>query len=197
MSTTIYFIRHGETEWNKARRIQGHSDIALTPAGIEQAERLAEHLAGQAFSAVYCSDLQRAYETAKRVAEKVSCPLFTLPVLRERCYGKLEGLSYEEIRKKLKNPQQDEARFGIEPFEAMQRRAYECLTSLAEAHPGETLAVVSHGGLINSFLHYVSGGACGTGVTRLENTSINVLRYDQKEWEVLKVNDIQHLRKSG
>ncbi len=191
MNTTLYFIRHGETEWNRLRRIQGHSDTKLSPLGVKQAERLAAHLAARRFSAVYTSDLKRAHDTARRLADAAGSPLYTLPSLRERCYGEWEGLTYEEIRARFQ--EEDEALYGIESFEAMQQRAMECLTGLALAHPGETIAAISHGGLINSFLHLVTDGKLGTGVTRIDNTGICVLVFRNGQWEVEKVNAVGHL----
>ncbi|MGC5327555.1 histidine phosphatase family protein [Brevibacillus sp. SYSU BS000544] len=195
MDTILYFIRHGETEWNKLRRIQGHSDIDLNALGTAQAEKLAAHLANHPFAAVYSSDLKRAHTTAQKIVQQTGRPLphQTFQELRERCYGEWEGLTYEEIRAKFTEPVSDEKVYGIEAFEAMQIRANECLTKLAQKHPNEMIAVVSHGGLINAFLHYVTGGEQGTGITRIDNTSVSVFRFQTNSWEVLHVNDTTHL----
>ncbi|MFD2370873.1 histidine phosphatase family protein [Brevibacillus sp. GCM10020057] len=192
METIVYLIRHGETEWNQTRRIQGHSDITLNEQGLRQAEQVARRFRGEAIQAVYSSDLSRARVTAMLIATEAGSTVSTLPSLRERCYGEWEGLTYEEIRSRF--AAQDEAACGIETFEDMQQRAVNELTKLARSHPNQAVVVVSHGGLINSFLHYVTGGEQGTGVTRIDNTGVTVLRYADHRWEVLQVNNTDHLK---
>jgi probable phosphoglycerate mutase len=193
LNTILYLIRHGETNWNQSRRIQGHSDIDLNSVGEQQATRLAKRFANETFHAVYASDLSRARETARRIADQLGLPVSTLPHLRERCYGEWEGLTYEEIRQRFQ--ERDEASCGIETFDAMQQRAVSALTELAASHPGEAIVVVSHGGFINSFLHYVTNGEQGTGITRIDNTGVSTFRYAHDRWEVLRVNDTDHLEK--
>lgn len=187
----MYLVRHGETDWNQIRRIQGHSDIALNELGMRQAEKVGGRFQGKTIHAVYSSDLSRARETALRIARQGEVDLSTQATLRERCYGQWEGLTYEEIRARFED--QDEAACGIETFEDMQQRAVKTLTDLALNHSNESIVVVSHGGLINSFLHYVTGGEQGTGITRIDNTGISVFRYADNRWEVLLVNDTEHL----
>lgn len=187
----MYLIRHGETEWNSSRRIQGHSDTELNELGLRQAERVAQRLKGEQIHAIYSSDLMRARGTAAQIAKHKNLEISTQVQLRERCYGRLEGLTYEEIRATF--TEQDEAAHGIETFEAMQKRAVTALTQLASKHGNETFVVVSHGGLINCFLHYVTGGSQGTGITKIDNTGICVFRFADPRWEVLQVNDTNHL----
>ncbi|MBM7590799.1 histidine phosphatase family protein [Brevibacillus fulvus] len=193
METILYLIRHGETAWNQLRRIQGHSDIALNETGEKQAEKMALYLAPHSFKAIYSSDLQRALATANHLSAITGVPVTALASLRERYYGQLEGLTFEEVKKRLAVA--DEASYGAEPFKEALQRAVKVLTELAEKHLGDTIAVVSHGGFINSFLHHVTGGKQGTGITRLENTGVNLFRYKDKQWEVIKVNDTKHLQR--
>lgn len=191
METIMYLVRHGETQWNQVRRIQGHSDIALNDQGLQQAEKVARRFRDETIHAIYSSDLSRAYVTAMKIAEASGSAVSTRTTLRERCYGEWEGLTYEEIRARFEA--QDEAACGIETFEDMQQRAVTALTELAKNHPGEAIVVVSHGGLINSFLHYVTAGEQGTGITRIDNTGITVFRYAFDRWDVLQVNCTDHL----
>jgi probable phosphoglycerate mutase len=193
LNTILYLIRHGETDWNQSRRLQGHSDIHLNEKGVRQAEKVAARFAAEPIRAVYASDLSRARETARRIAETAGCSVTTLPALRERCYGEWEGLTYEEIRERFHN--RDQASCGIETFEDMQQRAVSVLSELAERHRGQMIVAVSHGGFINSFLHYVTNGEQGPGVTRIDNTGVSVFRYGGNSWEVLRVNDTDHLEK--
>ncbi|WP_421617633.1 histidine phosphatase family protein [Brevibacillus sp. TJ4] len=191
METIVYLVRHGETDWNVARRIQGHSDIDLNELGHQQAARLSKQFEDKAIHAVYSSDLSRARNTAAQIARLFSHEIGTLPSLRERCYGQWEGLSYEEIRERFNG--QEEESYGIETFSDMQQRAVETLTQLAKSHPNEAIVVVSHGGLINSFLHYVTAGEQGTGISKIDNTGICVFRYSDQRWNVLQVNNTDHL----
>jgi len=193
MHTILYLIRHGETEWNKLRRIQGHSDIPLNESGNEQARRLAERYRETTFAAIYASDLQRARDTAAPLAEALGLPVHTLADLRERCYGTWEGLTYEEIRARFADPDPDDTIYGIETLEALKERAARCLEGLAANHPEQVIAVVSHGGFINAFLHKVTNGQFGTGITRIDNTGVTVMRYERDAWDIAAVNDTSHL----
>jgi len=194
MDTFLYLIRHGETDWNKERRIQGHSDIHLNDLGKKQVQQLARYMSAHSFSHVYTSDLRRAYDTGKPLADAKGIDIRTLSTLRERCYGEFEGSVYEDIREKFSGIQPHESLHGIESFVELQGRAQQQLTSLACAHPNERIVVVSHGGFINSFLHYISGGRQGTGITKIDNTGICLLRYDANGWNVEEINRVDHLQ---
>ena len=93
----ILLIRHGETDWNRARRMQGHIDIPLNNEGLRQAKALGAALASEKLDAIYTSDLQRAKLTAQAVADIYQMPLIIDEQLRERCYGVFEGLKYREV----------------------------------------------------------------------------------------------------
>ena len=95
--TTILLARHGETDWNVERRVQGHSDTPLNDTGRAQARALAEELAGEPIDAVYSSDLVRAHETARIVAAQRGLEVTAIRDLRERNFGTWEGLTDEEI----------------------------------------------------------------------------------------------------
>lgn len=194
METLLFLIRHGETEWNHCGRIQGHCDLKLTPAGEQQADCLAARFVGKNLAAVYASDLQRAAETARRLARAVGLTVCTLPALRERSFGDLEGRTVEEIRARFHDFQSSEAKYGMEPFASLQKRAVDCLTAIAQRHLSESVAVVSHGGLLNAFLHSITNGTLGTGVTRLDNTGVTSVTYRAGQWKVIDVNDTRHLQ---
>src|SRR5262249_32105907 len=98
--TSFVVIRHGETEWNVANRVQGHGDSRLTAAGRAQARSLAQRLASEHFDLLVCSDLGRALETARPLAEATGHAIQRDARLRERNFGEGEGLSYEEIGKR-------------------------------------------------------------------------------------------------
>lgn len=195
--TQLFFIRHGETMWNMEQRCQGHTDIPLNEKGLAQAEKLGEFMRDITLDAVYASDLGRAVQTAEKVAHYHGLTVQTSPGLRERFYGEWEGLSVEYIAEHYAD--QLEARrkggiYGIERFEDLQQRVVHTLTELAQQHMGQSIVAVSHGGSINAFLHWVTNGQLGTGVTVIENTSVTQLTfYETEEWEVADVNQTKHL----
>jgi 2,3-bisphosphoglycerate-dependent phosphoglycerate mutase len=135
--TELLLVRHGETDWNAAGRLQGHTDQPLSDYGRAQARRLAEELAGEQFDAIYASDLARASETAEIVAERLHLPVDLDPDLREKNWGTWEGLTSEE-------------RLEVEPdgesTEQHQRRVLAALGRIAAKHPHGRVLVVTHGG---------------------------------------------------
>jgi broad specificity phosphatase PhoE len=94
----LMLVRHGESEWNAQRRYQGQSDVPLSALGRRQAELIAERLAGGKIDAVYASDLARAWETARPIAEKNGLKVISEPRLRELKFGVLEGLTFDEAQ---------------------------------------------------------------------------------------------------
>ena len=149
--TRLLLIRHGETAWNIDSRIQGHTDIPLNDVGRWQAERVALALADEGVDAVFSSDLQRARDTAEAIARTVSRPLQLDEQLRERHFGRLEGLTHGEIHAQWP----DDARRwrdrdphygpdGGETLSAFYERCVGALRRVAEAHPGQTVVVVAH-----------------------------------------------------
>ncbi|MDQ1832863.1 histidine phosphatase family protein [Massilia scottii] len=172
--TTIILIRHGETAWNAERRLQGHIDIALNDEGLRQAGALAEALEGEHIDLIVSSDLQRAAQTADAVARLRAMPVQRDPVrrdpvrrdpvrrdplLRERCFGGFEGLLYAEIEQRfpvefaawqareIDAPMPSGARVA-ETFRQFYQRAVSAIIHWGQAHPGQTLALVAHGGVL-------------------------------------------------
>lgn len=150
-ATTIVLARHGETDWNRERRVQGHADAPLNETGRAQARRLARDLAGERFDAVYSSDLVRASETARIVAESRGRDVGLVPGLRERRFGTWEGLTDSEIRERFPDARPGHWGDG-ETADEMAARVLAALRSLAEAHPGGHLLVVAHGGPLRAVL---------------------------------------------
>ncbi len=135
--TTLLLVRHGETDWNAAGRLQGHTDRPLSDYGREQARRLADELASEELDAIYASDLARARETAEIVGSRLDLPVVLDPDLREKDWGTWEGLTSTE-------------RFGValvgESTEQHQRRMLGALGRIAASHPDGRVLVVTHGG---------------------------------------------------
>ncbi len=145
MPTTILLVRHGETDWNRERRVQGHADRPLNEHGRAQAAALADELADEPLDAVYSSDLARAYETARAVAERHGLEVTVARELRERNFGTWEGLLDTEILARF--PEAHEGPWGDdETQEQMSERVAAALERIAAAHPGGQVLVVAHGG---------------------------------------------------
>ncbi|WP_047153032.1 histidine phosphatase family protein [Aneurinibacillus tyrosinisolvens] len=192
----VYLVRHGQTDWNVQRRIQGHSDIPLNNEGVRQARLLADKLKEIPFTLVCSSDLQRAIHTARYLADAKGIQVEVYPGLRERHYGLWEGEDYETVRAQFPDfdPGNDHmGKYKVETFSEMQHRGVQCLHEIAENSDAEHVLIVSHGGLINAVLHHMSGGEHGTGKTRLTNTSINYATYENSKWMLHTVNDDSHL----
>lgn len=167
--TTILLTRHGETDWNAERRVQGHTDRPLNDAGIAQARALAEDLSGESIDAVYASDLARALDTARAVAEPRGLSVVTIPGLRERNFGSWEGLLDEEILERF--PQAHTGPWGDdETPEQLDERVIDALTEIAASHPGGQVLVVSHGGPLRAVLR-----RCGLAPDRFANCHMSRL----------------------
>lgn len=151
--TTILFARHGETDWNLERRVQGHADRPLNETGRTQAEALADDLAGTTLDAVYSSDLGRALETARIVGRRLGLPVTALPALRERHFGTWEGLTDSEVLARF--PQAREGPWGDgETTDEMSERVLGALRRIATEHPGGTVLVVGHVGPLRAMLRH-------------------------------------------
>ena len=161
----IWFVRHGETEWNRTKRYQGHSDIPLNENGRRQAQETASLLAKETLSAIYASDLKRAVETAEAIAQTHELRVQQKPELRELHFGLWEGLRYEQIMEKwadelslmYEHPEKGCAPEG-EGFCELAKRAWPALQAIREAHQEEeAIAVVAHGGTIRVLLCLLRG----------------------------------------
>jgi alpha-ribazole phosphatase len=199
--TTIFFIRHGVTLWNKSLRYQGQSDIELSEEGLMQADKVAQRLAVEPFSAVYSSDLRRAVDTAQKIAAFHSLPVIELPGFREISFGRWEGLTYDQIKSQWPN---DIDMFfnlagqvqipGGESFHDLHRRSEEALQQILRDHPDQCVAVVSHGGVIRTMLC----AALKIDLNliwsfRQDNTAVSIVEYTEDYNVIRLVNDAHHL----
>lgn len=199
--TLLCLVRHGETEWNAAGRLQGRTDIPLNERGRAQAQSVAKALAkraeesGRPWTALYTSPLQRAYETAQAIGASLRLAPQVREALVERAFGALEGRTREENERLFPDwrgrPEEIE---GLESEAELRVRASGSLEGIAKAHEGGRVVVVSHGGLLNAFLHVASGGRVGTGKTRLANVAISVVVRREGRWHVEEVNRSEHVR---
>lgn len=165
--TTLLLARHGETDWNLERRVQGHSDRALNETGLAQAQALAAELAGEHLDAVYASDLARALDTARAIADARGLEVIPVPDLRERNFGTWEGLRDDEVLARF--PQAHTGPWGdAETHEELAERTLAALRRIAAVHPEGRVLVVSHGGPLRAVLRH-----CGVGdVDRIDNCHV-------------------------
>ena len=147
---TLILVRHGETDWNAAGRLQGHTDRPLNDYGRTQAKRLADQLAGDGIAAIYASDLSRARETAEILGERLGLPVVVDPDLREKNWGTWEGLTSDERL---------QVEFEGETTEEHRERVLRSVRRIAERHPGQRIVVVTHGGSLRRIQAAVSGVA--------------------------------------
>jgi len=207
--TEILLIRHGETDWNSERRLQGHLDIALNAAGLRQAQALGQALRNEALDAIFSSDLGRAMQTAQAIAAGRGIDVQIEPGLRERCYGAFEGLRHAEIRERypdayaLWQARELDGRLpdGARPAETLREfsaRAVGTVVGLAVAHKLRRIALVAHGGVLECICREARG--IGWGAPRdfdIRNTSINRLHWNGNALRVLEWGNIAHLQQDA
>jgi probable phosphoglycerate mutase len=199
--TRIIAIRHGETDWNAAARIQGHTDIALNARGLEQARLAAAALAGDPVAAVYASDLQRAWQTAEAIAAHHALPVQRDPALRERRFGAFEGHSFAaleplhpELCSRWRHRDPDFAAPGGETLRDFAARAQAALLRIAARHPGQLIVVAVHGGVLDAFYRAATGQDLQAPRSfELRNAAFNRLLYAQGRLSLIGWADTAHL----
>jgi probable phosphoglycerate mutase len=159
VATTILLARHGETDWNREGRIQGHLDPPLNDRGREQAHELADRLDTEAIDALYSSDLRRALETAEVVARRKGLPIAVDPALREADMGSWSGLTVTEIEQRFPEAWRERTTGGQghdgETREVFHRRVIDTLRRISSDHPGGRVLVIAHGGVIRTTRRHV------------------------------------------
>jgi probable phosphoglycerate mutase len=201
--TQLILIRHGETDWNRAKRIQGNTDIPLNTVGIEQARRLALRLTSEPIDAVLSSDLLRAKQTAEALAAQIDKPMIVDTALRERGFGIFESLTADEIKQRYPLDfgrwQAREWEYVIPNGESLAQfygRIRAAFDRLGPQYAGSTIAAVTHGGVLDCVYRL----ATDMPVTEprshpLLNAAINRLRYDLdlKRLVLVEWGDMGHL----
>jgi broad specificity phosphatase PhoE len=200
MKTTITVIRHGETDWNVSGRVQGHSDIPLNENGIEQANLLAGRLSSWPIETIYSSDLVRARQTASILGDELGLQPIPDAAWRERNGGEFEGLTAEELREVSSElPSQirdkDWAPPGGESNIQVADRVRQAFDRVVHDHPGEMIAVVTHGGAIITLLSLVAGFLAGERarfwVSR--NAGFSIIEIGERGAYLVRFNDETHL----
>lgn len=163
MTATLFgMLRHGETEWNRQKRIQGQGESPLTPEGRDDAMRWGESLPGWGFSRMVCSDLGRAVDTATYINTSLLLHLEKDPRLREQDWGQWSGRLIRDIRAEdpelLAAEEQKGWDFtppGGESRRQVLARALQALRDIASRHPGERILIVSHKGVLRTLAHHL------------------------------------------
>ncbi len=199
--TQICLVRHGETEWNAERRIQGQIDIGLNETGQRQALAAGRWLKQSGICAIYSSDLKRAWTTAQAIGAELGLTPVSTPEMRERRYGVFEGLTYDEA--KANHPagyaafEGRNADYNFENGESLHvmfERVTEKLKALVAAHPGETIAVVLHGGVLDIINRFVRGNSLETPRDFLiPNAGINWIVAVDGKWCLKTWGETDHL----
>lgn len=201
-ATRIIVVRHGETDWNTVKRIQGHIDIPLNAHGLRQAERVGAALADQGIDAVYSSDLQRAWQTAQAIGGACAVPVQSHPPLRERAFGTLEGQTFAEVEVSWpeaaalwRHREPDFCPPGGESIRTFYDRCVGALRTLAERHAGQHIVVVAHGGVLDCYYRAATGQALQAPRTwDIANASINRLLWTPAALTLVGWADVQHLQ---
>ncbi|WP_241990353.1 MULTISPECIES: histidine phosphatase family protein [Cryobacterium] len=176
MITKFAIVRHGQTDWNLERRIQGSTDIPLNSTGRSQAAETGLRLSRRHWDAVVTSPLLRAHESARIIAGELDLPApLVVPELTERHHGQIEGLTFA----------QRQARFpdgssvpGLETRQAVLDRVLPALEDVARTYAGREVVVVCHGGVIGTLLRYATEGTRPAAGELIPNGSIHEFRWE-------------------
>lgn len=202
-AASLLLIRHGESrpasEDNPAELTDGHSDPALDPVGVAQAERLADRLQHEHFDALYVTSLRRTAETIAPLAERLGMTPMVVKDLREVFLGEWEGYVFRKntseghpIAVEMFTNQRWDVIPGAEPHADFESRVRSGITQIAEAHPNQRVAVVVHGGVIGMTMS-IATGAGPFSFVGADNASISELVVHGDRWIVRRFNDTGHL----
>lgn len=195
-------IRHGQTESNAAKLYVGQSESPLSSLGRQQAAALGERLRHAGLDAVYASDLSRAADTAAAVAAHHPVDAIIDPRLRERHYGILDGVGFEDeaparfpdVCDGLRSASPEYVIPQGESAQQVRDRLSRFTDDLLSAHIGQTVAAVAHGGVVRILLWVLLELPYRAAqYSRCENTSVSAFRYHRGTWHLDLWNDAAHL----
>lgn len=198
--TKILFIRHGQTDWNAAGRWQGHADVPLNETGRQQARALAQRLASWPLEAIVTSDLQRCQETARLLAAPHGLEPVPDPRWRERDVGEFSGMTSQETRASHPELWEGAVHGMVDPpngetFADLRVRAMEAFTAVSQQYARQTIAVVTHGGVLHTLLAQILGVSEETygRFTLRGNTGLSIVEIGKRGPIVSRLNDTTHL----
>lgn len=187
--TTICIVRHGETDWNAAGRLQGSTDIPLNEKGIQQAKESGLFLKNSQWDVIITSPLKRAKRTAEIINENLHIPLVVMEEFKEKYFGDAEGMTLEERRAaypdQLYPNQEEDSKFT--------NRLMTGLEKINQNYKNKKVLLVAHGAVINAILTFLSNGKLGHGKTKIQNACINEIQYCGNCWEIKAFNQVSHL----
>lgn len=203
-TTRLCIVRHGETDWNAQKRIQGHIDVPLNAVGLSQAAAAAAGLAGLRFRAVYSSDLSRAWQTAKAAAGVLGAELLPAVGLRERNYGVFQGRTAAEMAREHPDIharyQARDPHYNFvtgESLESFAARVVGEVEALASRHVGESLLLISHGGALDICYRRATDRPLSTPRDfTIPNAAFNWFEVGPAGWRLLAWGDRKHLEQA-
>jgi 2,3-bisphosphoglycerate-dependent phosphoglycerate mutase len=199
--TELILVRHGETDWNRELRFQGHVDVALNAIGHEQARRVAARLAGEPARHLYVSDLIRAQQTAHPVAQQLQLHGIVEPALREQSFGDVDGMRVDDI--KAQHPQaweawlrfhEDDCMPGGETMREFHARVMAAVRRIAADHRDATVVIVTHGGVLDMIYRTArSLPLGGPRQSQIPNAGVSRVAVRDTAFEILSWADTSHL----
>lgn len=203
--TTFYIVRHGETDWNTIRKVQGHSDIELNAMGEQQARAAGIEFQDVHFDRVFSSDLLRARRTAELIVAERNLAITTAQALRERSYGKLEGALlhesqefFSQLARAANQTDEDNLRrmHSMETTDTLVSRVFTFLRELAVTYPKDTILIVSHGGLMRALLEHLGYYTHKTGeILRFQNTGYLKIECDGVEFFLKEIKRAEVMKR--
>jgi broad specificity phosphatase PhoE len=200
--TRLLLVRHGESEFNRARRFAGFIDVDLTEFGRRQVEKLRERLAGEKIDVAYSSDLKRALKTAELATDGRNLPITTCPELREINYGEVDGLPFSEIQSRFPDlaKQLTTSELGLEfpggeTFTAFVDRVALFKERLAKHGQSESVLIVAHGGPLRALMCSMLGisQSCWWQLG-VDNASLSIVETHSRGAVLSLLNETYHLR---
>lgn len=190
---TIYLTRHGETEWNEKKLIQGHTNIPLNTKGKKQAKLLGKQLKDIDFDVVFSSDLLRAANSAEIIIKEKEMTVIKIKALRERFFGRFEGKSLTEMRKAFgevmlvtKEKQKKLKIYDVENDEEIITRLIPFMKKTAKQYIGKKILMVTHGGLLRAFLSDVNYEVPEYSDRPMKNTGYLIIESDGDKFEIIE-----------
>lgn len=205
---TFYLVRHGETEWNKAHKLQGRKDSPLTDKGIEHAQLLGTRLSNIEFHAIYSSPIKRAFQTAEYIRSGRNIPILTDENLKEINFGEWEGRKREELEQKYKNqfsnfwdnPHKYDHKLNKgESLTAFKQRIEAALKRILVENSSGNILVVSHGVVIKGVLSYIMNFPTEKiwNHPYIHNTSLTIFHWNGQGFQIDMVGDTSHFEKDS
>lgn len=199
--TTIYFVRHGQTEWNIQGRFQGRGDSALTMLGIEQAKKLHKYMINTSIDQIYCSSSKRTIHTAELIRGDRNIPVIHADELQEMYFGEWEGKTLEEIKELTEEiynqfwqKPHELTHFPGETFEEVRERAVTYVKKLIQMHTNKTLLIVSHGVTLKVLLNTFENQSLDKLFTQtmFPPTSITTLQIEGSKINIKGYGEVPH-----